>query len=76
MLEIKISPKELACLVSKLNVDTAAGTEVFSHYSYFSAPRLWTSSRRQACDSWSLKKQNKKTTDAERETLGQTVRVI
>lgn len=52
--EWEVSPKELACLVSKLNVDTAASAEVFSHYGDFSASRLWTSARGQACDSWSL----------------------
>lgn len=55
---IKVSPKEFARLVSKLNVDTAAGTKVFSHYGYFSASRLWTSAGGQACDSWSLKTPN------------------
>lgn len=54
--EWKVLPKELARLVSKLNVDTAASAKVFSHYGDFSASRLWTSARVQACDSWSLQK--------------------
>lgn len=50
-----ISPEELACLVSKLNVDAAAGTEVFSHYGHLGAPRLGASAGGQTCDRWSLR---------------------
>lgn len=54
-----VSPKELACLVPKLDVDSAAGAEVLSHYSDFRAPRLWTSARGQTCDCGGLKNKQK-----------------
>lgn len=37
----RISPEELAGLVSKQDGDSAASTQVLSHYGDFGAPRLW-----------------------------------
>lgn len=54
----KVSPKELACLVSELHVDGAAGAKVLSHYGYFRAPRLRTSARGQTRDCGSLPKRD------------------
>lgn len=50
----KVSPKELARLVSELNIDSAAGAQVLPHYGHFGAPRLRTSARGQTCDCGSL----------------------
>lgn len=48
------SPKELAGLVSKLNVDCTAGAEVLPHDGDFGASGLWTSAGGQTRDGGSL----------------------
>lgn len=53
----KVSPEELARLVSKLNVDAAAGAEVLPHYGDFRAPGFWTPARGQTRDRRSLREQ-------------------
>lgn len=50
----RASPKKLAGLVSKLNVDCTAGAEVLPHDGDFGASRLWTSAGGQTRDGGSL----------------------
>lgn len=50
----RASPKELAGLVSKLNVDRTAGAEVLPHDGDFGASRLWASAGGQTRDGGSL----------------------
>lgn len=54
-----VSPKELAGLVSKLNVDGAAGAQVLPHDGDFGAAGLWTSAGRQTRDGGSLRGKNR-----------------
>lgn len=50
----RASPKKLAGLVSKLNVDCTAGAEVLPHDGDFGASRLWTSAGGKTRDGGSL----------------------
>lgn len=62
-IQIHISPKELARLISKQDGDGTASTQVLSHYGDFGAPRLWAPVRGQTCDRGRLDK------DAEKQRL-------